>query len=200
MGLCRAAVISPLNGDALVVEVAGGGVATFGEVSAGVAAAEAAKKFCLGGPLPCGIHFSYFHHQSPTNVPPYLCDGMFVELTAVGVMDIGVNCNATWSKVMTQEKECKVSILAILDAQDSEPIAATLTCHLVWNLRKMRQRHNQLTSQLLMPRRIMSRLRGKKAVTKKKVAKKRKATSELRKVATTATAEATVSGAVDLTY
>ena len=50
MGFCHAAVISPLNGDAMVVEIAGGGVAALGEVPAGMAAAEAAKKFHLGGP------------------------------------------------------------------------------------------------------------------------------------------------------
>ena len=62
MGFCRAAVISPLNGDAMVVEVAGGGVAALGEVPAGIEAAELAKTFRLGGPLPCGIHSSYFRH------------------------------------------------------------------------------------------------------------------------------------------
>ena len=62
MGFCPAAVISPLNGDTMVVEVAGGGVAAVGEMPAGMAPAEAVKKFCLGGPLPCGIHLSYFHH------------------------------------------------------------------------------------------------------------------------------------------
>ena len=43
MGFCHAAVISPLNGDAMVVEVAGGGVAALGEVPTGMTAAEAAK-------------------------------------------------------------------------------------------------------------------------------------------------------------
>ncbi len=62
MGFYCAAVISPLNGDALVVEVAGGGVATLGEVPTEMAAAEAAKKFCLGDPLPCGIHSPHFRH------------------------------------------------------------------------------------------------------------------------------------------
>ena len=104
MGFCRAAVISPLNGDAMVVEVAGGGVATLGEVPAGMTAAEAAKKFCLGGPLPRGIHSSYFRHWRPMNVSPLLRDGVFVELTAVGDKDNGVNCDATWSKVMTKKK------------------------------------------------------------------------------------------------
>jgi hypothetical protein len=62
MGFCRMAIISPLNGDALVVEVAGGGVAALGEVPSRVDATEAAKKFLLRGPLPRGINSSYFHH------------------------------------------------------------------------------------------------------------------------------------------
>jgi hypothetical protein len=99
MGFCRAAVISPLNGDAMVVEVAGGGVAALGEVPAGMTAAEAAKKFRVGGPLPRGIHSSYFHHWRPMNESPLLRDGVFVELTAVGDTDNGVNCDATWSRV-----------------------------------------------------------------------------------------------------
>ncbi len=54
MGFCREVIISPLNGDAPVVEVAGGSVAALGEgVPAGVDAAEATKVFFLGGALPC---------------------------------------------------------------------------------------------------------------------------------------------------
>ena len=128
MGFCHAAVISPLNGDAMVVEVAGGGVAALGEVPAGMAAAEAAKKFCLGGPLPRGIHSSYFRHWRPMNVSPLICGGVFVELMAVGNTDNGVNCDATWSRVMTKKKECKAVVLAILDATESEPIALTIAC------------------------------------------------------------------------
>ena len=70
MGFCRAALISPLNGDALVVDVTGCSVAVLGETSAGVAAAEAMKKFCLGAPLPRGIHSSYFRHWRLMNVFP----------------------------------------------------------------------------------------------------------------------------------
>jgi hypothetical protein len=84
MGFCRATVISPLNGDAMVVEVAGAGVATLGEVPAGMTAAETAKKFCLGGPLHRGIHSSYFRHWHPMNESPLLGDSVFVELTVVG--------------------------------------------------------------------------------------------------------------------
>ena len=70
MGFCHAAVISPLNGDTMVLEVAGGDVAALGEVPDGMAAAEAAKKFCLGGSLPHGIHSPYFHHWRPMNMSP----------------------------------------------------------------------------------------------------------------------------------
>ncbi len=134
MGFCRAAVISLLNRDAMVVEVAGGGVAALGEVPAGKEAAEAAKNFCLGGPLPRGIQSSYFRHWRPMNVSPLLRDGVFVELTAVGDTDNGVKCDATWSRVM----KCEAAVLTILDAtdSDSEPIAATIACHCVWKTKK----------------------------------------------------------------
>jgi hypothetical protein len=134
MGFCRAAVISPLNGDAMVVEVAGGGVAALGEVPAGVEAAELAKKFCLGGPLPRGIHSSYFRHWKPMNVSPYLRDGVFVELTAVGDSDNSVNADANWKRVITKKKECEAAVLAILEAPDSLPIL--LTTHQVWKTKK----------------------------------------------------------------
>ena len=104
MGFYRAAVISPLNSDAMVVEVAVGGVDALGEVPAGMTAAEAVKKFRLGGPLPRGIHSSYFRHWRPMNVSPLLRDGVFVELTAVGDTDNGVNCDATWSRAMKKKK------------------------------------------------------------------------------------------------
>jgi hypothetical protein len=78
MGFCRAAIISPLNGDAPVVEVASGSVAALGEgvpagadtagVPAGVDVAEAVKKFCLGGSLPWGLNLSYFRHWRPMAV------------------------------------------------------------------------------------------------------------------------------------
>jgi len=115
----------------MVVEVTGGDVVALGEVPAGMAAAQAAKKFRLGGPLPRGIHPSYFHHWLPMNVSPLLRDDVFVELTAVADMDNGVNCDATWIRVMTKKKECKEleAVLAKLDASKSEPIAATIACH-----------------------------------------------------------------------
>ncbi len=131
-----AAVISLLNGGAMVVEVAGGGVAMLGEVLAGMTAAEAAKKFCQGGPLPRSIHSSYFFHWRPVNESPLLHDGVFVELTAVGDTDNGVHCDATWSRAMTKMKECEAAVLAILDTPDSEPIAATIACHCMWKTKK----------------------------------------------------------------
>ncbi len=39
---------------------------------------------------------------------PLLPDCVFVELTAVGDMDNGVNCDTTWSRVMTKKNECEV--------------------------------------------------------------------------------------------
>jgi hypothetical protein len=141
MGFCRAAVISSLNGDAMVVEVAGGGViAALGEVPDGMTAAEDANKLRLGGPLPrgtSGIHSSYFHHWRPMNVSPLLRDSIFVELTVVGDTDNGVNCDATWSRVMAKKKECQAAVLTILDTPDSEPIAVTIACHRMWKTKKM---------------------------------------------------------------
>ena len=136
MGFCRAAVISPLSSDAMVVEVAGGGVAMLGEVPAGMTAAEAMKKFRLGGPLPCGIHLLYFCHWRLMNESPLLCDSVYVELTAVGDTDNDVNCDATWSRVMTKKKECEATVLAILEELDSEPIVVTIACHHVWKTKK----------------------------------------------------------------
>ena len=70
-------------------------------------------------------------------MPPLLRDGIFVEFTAVGDTDNGANCDATWHGVMTKKKECKAAVLAILDAPDSEPIAATIACHRVWKKKRM---------------------------------------------------------------
>ncbi len=39
------------------------------------------------------------------NVLPLLRDGVFVELMAMGDTNNGVNCDATWSRVMTKKKE-----------------------------------------------------------------------------------------------
>jgi hypothetical protein len=91
MGFCRAAIIPPLNGEAPVVEVVGGGVAALGEgvpaggniagVPAGVNVAEAVKKFCLGGSLPRGLNSSYFHHLRPMAESPHFHDGILFEVT-----------------------------------------------------------------------------------------------------------------------
>ncbi len=70
--------------------MAGGGVTALWEFPAGVATAEAAKKFCLGGPLLHGTDLSYFCHWRPMNVSPHLQDGVFVEVMEVGVMPRGV--------------------------------------------------------------------------------------------------------------
>ncbi len=185
-GFCRAAFISPLNGDAMVVEVAGGGVAALGEVPARMTEAEAAKKFCLGGPLPLGIHSSYFRHWRPMNVSPLLRDGVFVELTAVGDTDDAVNCDATWSRVMTKKKECEAAVLAIFDATNSEPNAATIACHRVWKTKKNATKLKLVNKSFDEAKKDDGDIKVKKAAIKKKAAEKRKATSELRKAVTTA--------------
>jgi hypothetical protein len=201
MGFCHAAVISPLNSDAMVVEVAGGGVAALGEVPVGMTAAEAAKTFRLGGPLPRGIHSSYFRHWRPMNVSPLLRDGVFVELTAVGDIDNGVNCDATWSRAMTKKKECEAALLAILDVPDSDPIAATITCHRVWKTKKNATKLKSVNKSIKDAKKEDEEIKGKKAASKEKMAEKRKVASELRKAATTASVEVMESATtpVDLT-
>jgi hypothetical protein len=190
----------PLNGDAMVVEVAGGGVAALGEVPAGMAAAEAAKKFRLGGPLPRGIHSLYFRHWRPMNVSPLLRDGIFVELMAVGDTDNGVNFCATWSRIMTKRKECEAAVLATLDAEDSEPIAATITCHRVWKTKKNASKSKSINKLIDKAKKDEEEIKAKKAAIKKKAAEKRKATSELRKAATMASVAAMASETpIDLT-
>jgi hypothetical protein len=176
MGFCRAAVISPLNGDAMVVEVAGGGVAALGEVPAGVEAAELAKKFCLGGPLPRGIHSSYFRHWKPMNVSPYLRDGVFVELTAVGDSDNGVNADANWKRVITKKKECEAAVLAILEAPDDDsPIL--LTTHRVWKTKKNASKLKSINKLIEDAKKDEEVIEAKKVAIKKKAAEKRKATT-----------------------
>ena len=172
MGFCRAAVIAPLNGDAMVVEVAGGDVAVLGEVPAGMTAAEAAKKFCLGGSLPCSIHSSYFRHWHPMNESPLLHDGVLVELTVVGDTDNGVNCDATWSRVMMKKKECEAAVLAILDAPDSEPIAATIACHRVWKMKKNATKLKLVNESINDAKKEDEEIEAKKVASKKKAVEK----------------------------
>ena len=168
-------------------QVAGGGVvAALGEVPAGMTAAEEAKKLRLGGPLPRGIHSSYFHHWRLMNVSPLLHDGVFVELTAVGDTDNGVNCDATWSRIMAKKKECQATVLAILDAPDSKPIAATIACHHVWKTKKNATKLKSVNKPIKDAKKEDEEIEAKKAASKKKAAEKRKATSELRKAAMTA--------------
>ena len=175
MGFCRAAVISPLNGDAMVVEVAGGGVAALGEVPAGVEAAELAKKFRLGGPLPRGIHSSYFRHWKRMNVSPYLRDGVFVELTVVGDSDNGVNADANWKRVITKKKECEAAVLAILEAPDSLPVL--LATHRVWKTKKNATKLKSINKSIEDAKKDEEVIEAKKVAIKKKAAEKRKATT-----------------------
>ena len=193
MGFCHVAVISPLNGDAMVVEVAGGGVAVLGEVPAGMTAAEAAKKFRLGGSLLRDIHSLYFRHWHPMNESPFLRDGAFVELTMVGDTDNYVNCDATWSRVMTKKKECEAAVLAILDAPDSEPNAVAIACHRMWKTKKNATQLKSVNKPINNTKKEDKEIEVKKAASKKKAAEKRKATSELRKAAMTASAAAMAS-------
>jgi hypothetical protein len=169
MGFCHAKIISPLNGDAPVVEVAGGGVAMLGEgvpagvdtagVPAAVNVAEAMKKFCLGGSLPRGLNSSYFHHWWPMAELLHLRDGILFEVMAVGDTNNCVTCNAVWGRVMAKKKECKTVVLAVLDAPNSR----MLVCH-----RKAKG---------------LATATKKKATIAKKAVEKQKAPSELRKVA-----------------
>jgi hypothetical protein len=135
MGFCCAAIISPINGDAPVVEVTGSGVDALGkgapagvEVAGlpdGVNVAESVKKICLGGSLPCGLNSSYFRHWQPMAESPHLRDGILFEVTAVGDTNSGVSCDDIWVKVMAKKKECRTAVLAVLDAPDS----GSLVCH-----------------------------------------------------------------------
>ncbi len=114
MGFCRAAIISPLNGDAPVVEVAGGSVAALSEgVPAGVDIAwspdgvniaESMKKFCLGGSLPIGLKLSYFRHWRPMAESPHLHDGILFEVTVVGDTNSGVSRDTIWGRGDGKEK------------------------------------------------------------------------------------------------
>jgi hypothetical protein len=135
MGFCHAAIISLLNGDAPVVEVAGGGVAMLGEgvqtgvdvagLPDGVDVAESLKKFCLGGSLPRGLKSSYFRHWRPMAESPHLRDGKLFEVTAVRDTNSGVSRDAVWRRVMAKKKECKTAVLAVLD----NPNSGSLVCH-----------------------------------------------------------------------
>jgi hypothetical protein len=138
------------------------------------------------------------------NVSPLLRDGVFVELTAVGDTDNGVNSNANWSRVMTKKKECEAAVLAILNAPDSEPIAATIACHRVWKTKtkKNATKLKSVNKSIEDAKKEAEEIEAKKAASKKKAAEKRKATSELRKAAMTASvvvAMASATTPVDLT-
>jgi hypothetical protein len=196
MGFCRAAVISPLNGDAMVVQVTGGGVAALGEVrTAGVEAAELAKKFRLGGPLPRGIHSSYFRHWKPMNVSPLLRDGVFVELTAVGDTDNGVNADANWKKVISKKRECEAAVLAILEAPDSSTISE-LSTHRLWKTKKNGAKVKSINKSIEDAKKNEKVIKAKKMAVamKKKAATKRKATT-----ASAAETESIATVSIDLT-
>jgi hypothetical protein len=135
MGFCHEAIISPLSGDAPVVQMAGGGVAALGEggqtgvdvagLPDGVNVAESMNKFCLGGSLPRRLKSSYFCHRRPMAESPHLRDGILFEVTVVGDTNSGVSCDAIWRRVMAKKKECETAVLAVLDTNNS----GLLVCH-----------------------------------------------------------------------
>ena len=63
-------------------------------------------------------------------------EGVFVELTAVGDSDNGVNADANWKRVITKKRECEAAVLAILKAPDSLLILLTTTHRVVWKTKK----------------------------------------------------------------
>ena len=124
------------------------------------------------------------------NVSPYLCDGVFVELTAVGDSDNGVNADANWKRVITKKKECKAAVLAILEAPDSLPIL--LTTHRVWKTKKNAMKLKSINKSIEDAKKDEEVIEAKKVAIKKKAA-----TAEKRKATTASAAVATAS--IDLT-
>ena len=99
---------------------------------------------------------------------------------------------------MTKKKECKAVVLAILDASDLEPIAATIACHHVWKT-KQNAATAKLDNKLIEDaKKDDKNIKAKKVAIKKKVAEKRMAMSEMRMAAMTASAAAMASETVDL--
>ena len=107
---------------------------------------------------------------------------------AMGDTDNGVNCDATWSRVMMKKKECEVAVLTILDVLDSEPIAETIACHRVWKTKKNATKLKLVNKSINNAKKEDKESETKKAASKKKAAEKRKATLELKKAVTTASA------------
>jgi hypothetical protein len=111
-----------------------------------------------------------------------LHDGVFVELTAVGDTDNGVNADANWKRVIAKKRECEAAVLAILEAPDSLAISE-LTTHRVWKTKKNGAKVKSINKSI------------KEAVAmKKKAATKRKATT-----ASAAETESIATVSIDLT-
>jgi hypothetical protein len=78
MGFCRVVIISPLNGNALVVKMAGGSVAALGKgVPAELMQLRPQRNFVWWDLCPSRLHSSYFHHWRPMVESPHLRDGVF---------------------------------------------------------------------------------------------------------------------------
>jgi hypothetical protein len=122
------------------------------------------------------------------NVSPYLRDGVFVELTAVGDSDNGVNADANWKRVITKKKECEAAVLTILEAPDSLPIL--LTTHRVWKTKKNATKLKLINKSIEDTKKDEEVIEAKKVAIKKKAAEKRKATTASAAAAT---------GTIDLT-
>ena len=122
------------------------------------------------------------------NVSPYLRDGVFVELTAVGDSDNGVNADANWKRVITKKKECEAAVLAILEAPDSLPISL-LTTHLVWKTKQNAVKMKSINKSIEDAKKDKEVIKAKKVAIKKKAAEKRKIT----------TASAAATASIDLT-
>ena len=99
---------------------------------------------------------------------------------------------------MTKKKECKAVVLAILDASDLEPIAATIACHHVWKTKKNAAKAKLYNKSIEDAKKDDKNIEAKKVAIKKKVAEKRMAMSEMRMAAMTASAAAMASETVDL--
>jgi len=77
---------------------------------------------------------------------------------------------------VTKKKECKTSILAILEASKSEPIVGMIACHRVWKTKKNAAKLKLANKSINKAKKDDKIIEAKKATFKKKAAEKRKAT------------------------
>ncbi len=122
-------------------------------------------------------------------------DGVFVELTAVGDTDNGVNADANWKRVISKKRECEAAVLTILEAPDSLPISE-LTTHRVWKTKKNGAKVK------LINKSIEDAKKNEEVIEAKKVAVAIKKKAAVKRKATTASVAATASiatASIDLT-